>query len=450
MLRRRFVGAMLGLGIALLLGLLACEEPVPVVPVKLTPLLPAPTYTPPPTYTPYPTYTPPPTAMPLPTHTPYPTATPPPTYTPFPTPTSVSRPTATSTPPPSALGTPNYGPTSGAIPHEPFDGKYEAVDGPSLLGHVVIEATFHNPDVPHGGRWRHGFLLRKSPINVFHAIRIRSDGSWEHGYRLGTGHPTPTLRREVSTAIDTTPGGSNRLRLVVVETDGWLFINDEPQGRLDFSAVGFDRVRLHVTDETQGAVTRYENFIVREWDPARDDHAASGLTPAAKQGTYLHRSICPDPPNYEFVVPQDWVEHEADYGYVEYSHRSETAWFFVDVLEKSWYSSDPDTAFDELVEDYESWEYFDPEDGVTSTHTITSSIRAEHDGDSAVLMTLTRTHDPPDYCQETVYVLWVLSRSWADGDQRLLEVWGVYCDWTGQHRPDVEEMMDSFRLVEPY
>jgi len=259
------------------------------------------------------------------------------------------------------------------------------------------------------------------------------------------------LRREISAAIDTTPGGRNRLRLVVVETDGQLFINDEPQGRLDLSAVGFDRVRLHVTDETEGAVTRYENFIIREWDPALEDRSASDATPLAKSETYLHSSICPAPPSYEFVVPQGWVEDEADCGYVEYSHRSERASFIVEVLEKSGYSRDSDTAINELIEDYESWEYFDPEDGVTTTYTVTSSVRTEHNRDSAVLMTLTTTHYPPDYCQETVHVLWVLSRSWEDGNQRLLDVWGSYCDHRAeQYRPDVEAMLDSFRLVEPY
>ena len=470
-MKRYIVGTVLVLSIALFSGLTACEQPAQppatsTPPPTYTPYptaKPAPTYTPYPTAKPAPTYTPYPTATPAPTYTPYPTATPAPTYTPpltatplptytpYPTRTRTPRPNATATPPPLDLGAPNYGPTSGAIPHDPSDGKFASVEGPSLLGQVVIEATFHNPDVPHGGRWQHGFLLRKAPANVFHAIRINHDGSWEHAYRLGTGRPTPTLRREASTAIDTTPAGRNRLRLVVVETDGSLFINDELQGRLDLSAVRFDRVRLHVTNETEGAVTRYENFMVREWDQALEGRSASDATPTAKSEIYLHSSICPDAPSYEFVVPQGWVESEVDCSYIEYFHRSDHAWFSVEVLERSGYSRDPDAAINELIEDYESWEYFDPEDGVTSTNTITSSVRTEHNGDSAVLMTLTRTHDSLDYCRETAYFLLVLSKSWVDGDQRLLEVWGAYCDHRAeQYRPDVEAMLDTFRLVEPY
>jgi len=256
----------------------------------------------------------------------------------------------------------------------------------------------------------------------------------------------------VSTAIDTTPGGRNRLRLVVVGTDGWLFINDEPQGQLDLSAVGFDRVRLHVTDETAGAVTRYENFIVREWDPALEERPVPGAASGAsygERGTDLYRSVCSGLPQYEFNVPPGWVRHETNCIYVQYSHRSESAWFTVETVEKPHYDRDPDTAIDELIEDYEYWEEFDQEDGVTSTNTVTSSVRTERHGAAAVLLTLMRTHDSPDYCQETVYLLLVLSRSWEEGDQRLLEVWGQYCDGTEQYRPDVEAMMESFRLVEP-
>lgn len=236
-----------------------------------------------------------------------------------------------------------------------------------------------------------------------------------------------------------------------MDADAWLFINDEPQGRLDLSSVGFDRVRLHVTDETEGAVTRYESFTVREWDPARVDGSAPGATPTAKQEAYLRGNICPAlPPNYEFVVPEGWVQHEADCTYVEYWHRSESAIFSVEVLEKPYYSRDPDTAISELIEDYESWEYFDPEDGVTSATTIASAVQTEHNGARAILLTATRTHDPPDYCKESGSILLVLPKSWEDGGQRVLEVWGQYCDHSEHLRPAVEEMVDSFRLVEPY
>ena len=239
-------------------------------------------------------------------------------------------------------------------------------------------------------------------MNIFHVIRISGDGSWEHRYRQGTGQPSATLRREVSTAIDTKTGGRNRLRLAVDGRDGWLFINDEPQGRLDLSAVAFDRVRLNVADETEGAVTRFEDFTVREWDPVEDSasegHPARGAASAASEEereTDLYRSVCAGLPNYEFSVPRGWVRHETSCVYVEYSHRSEYAWFTVESLEKPHYDRDPDAALGELIEDYKSWEYLDPADGVTSAYTITDSVRTEHNGSKAVSLTATATHDPP-------------------------------------------------------
>ena len=353
------------------------------------------------------------------------------------------------------MGEPYYGPTGGAIPHNPADGKFASVVGPSLPARALLEVNFHNPDVARGGRWKHGFLLRKAATNVFHAVRVLSDGSWEHVYRLGSGQPSATLRREVTTAIDTTTGGSNRLRLAFDGTEGWLFINDEPQGRLDLSAVAFDRVRLNVTDETEGAVTRFEDFTVREWDSAEgsasEGRPAPGAASAASQGeggTDLYQSICSGLPSYEFSVPPGWVRHETNCVYVEYSHRTENAWFTVETLEKPHYDRDPDAALGELIEDYKSWEFVDAEDGVTSTYTITGSVRTEHNGSRAVSLTGTAMHDPPEYCEESLSILLVLPESWEGGEQRLLEVWGQYCRWSEQHRPDVEAMMDSFRLVE--
>ena len=241
------------------------------------------------------------------------------------------------------------------------------------------------------------------------------------------------------------------MRLVIVGTVGWLFINDEPQSQLDLSAVDFDRVRLHVSDETSGAITRFEDFTVVRCGSVLENCSWPGAAPEPPEwGAYLHVNICPAPPSYEFAMPPGWVKHEAGCTYVEYSHRSEYAWFSAEVLEKPYYSRDPDTAISELIEDYGSWEYFDPEDGVTSTNTVTRGVRTDHNGAKAILLTVTRTHDSPDYCQESGSILLVLSKSWEDGEQRVLEVWGLYCDWADQYRPDVEAMMDSFRLVEPY
>ena len=131
----------------------------------------------------------------------------------------------------------------------------------------MIEATFQNPYLTDNERWVHGFMLRGKPGNIFHVIYI-SDAIWGHDYRLGKGEPDIALRQEVFSGIDKTPGGKNRLRLVAIGDQGWLFINNQPQGQLDLSVLEFDRVILMLYEESAGAVTRFENFTVWKWHPS--------------------------------------------------------------------------------------------------------------------------------------------------------------------------------------
>ena len=148
----------------------------------------------------------------------------------------------------------------------------------------MIEATFVNPDLDDNERWEHGILLRGNAANEFHMIYIRGNGSWTQHYRLGAGEPDATLHQEVFSGIDKTPGGKNRLRLVAIGNQGWLFINNQPQGQLDLSAVAFDRANLTLNMEFAEAVTRFENFTVWKWHPSL---AALPMetTPAANVGT---------------------------------------------------------------------------------------------------------------------------------------------------------------------
>ena len=102
------------------------------------------------------------------------------------------------------------------------------------------------------------------------------------------------------------------------------------------------------------------------------------------------------------------------------------------------------------MEDYDSWDFFDPEDGVTTTHTRTSNVRVEHDGAQGILQSFVTSYDSSQYCTSAVYRLILLSKSWGSPEQKAVDVWGSYCDHTAKHGTDVETMVDSFRLVEPY
>lgn len=239
----------------------------------------------PPTTTPVPPEQPPPT--PIPTETPSPTATMPPaptatptptlTPTPFPTaiptpiPTATRRPTRTPIPTrtPTPIPDPSapiYGPASGYIVHQPDDEFLEVFRGPGVAKNVMIEATFKNPYPTSKGDWNYGFLLAQRKVNFYHWMRIRSDGTWDHSYRPGPDADRVTLRQESPPSIDTTPQGKNRIRLVIIGEDGWLYINNQFQGNLSLGAVDFDRVQLVLGDEVAGQSTRFDGFAIWKWD----------------------------------------------------------------------------------------------------------------------------------------------------------------------------------------
>ena len=154
-----------------------------------------------------------------------------------------------------------------------------------------METTLQNPDVGNEGRWTHGLFLRGEGSNFFHAIFIDSTGNWRHSYRRGSGEEWTTARQEVTPSVDTTPSGKNRLRLIIIGNQGWLYINEQPQGTLELSAVGFNAVCLIVSRETTGAVTSFEGFTVWKW------HTSLAALPLPK-GTPTPASETPYVPVY--------------------------------------------------------------------------------------------------------------------------------------------------------
>ena len=215
-----------------------------------------------------------PTATPLPT----PTITPAPTATPTPTPTL--RPTATLTPTPTLVPTPTltpfpplksdpdlllWGPSSESIIHEPGDGFLEVSDGVQTSGDVVVEATFHNPYSTVSNYWQHGFLLRNIEFDHFHWVSIDSYGEWLYFYRLGDGDDRG-FDFSFSSFINTTPGGKNRLRVVMIGTEGWVYINGKYVGSVSLSAItGGGYIRAFIDDDYEGE-TRVERFTVWKYD----------------------------------------------------------------------------------------------------------------------------------------------------------------------------------------
>ena len=227
-----------------------------------------PTVTPRPTDTVYPTPTytiaptPPTTAAVKPTPISRPTPTPTPTSLPIrtPRPTNTPRPTPTPLPPlkydRSLL---LFGPESGVIAHEPGVEFLESFTGVASAKDVVVEATFHNPYSTEDKSWQHGFLLRRARNSVLQWVSIRSDGTWQRFYRLGSTE-AHDRRVQQSSAIITAPGGKHTLQVVMIGAEGWVYINGEYQDTLDLSAIDeAGSVRAFIGDYHEGE-TRFEDF----------------------------------------------------------------------------------------------------------------------------------------------------------------------------------------------
>ena len=154
------------------------------------------------------------------------------------------------------------------IIHEPGDRSFETFRSPQVPSNFVVEATFFNPYSITEGNWTYGLLLHSAKSTRYQEINIRSNRSWSHRYRLGSETQTVDLRNEVSSSIDIAEDGKNHIRLVVVEDEAWLYINGAFEGNLDLSALtDIAHIRLHIRDEKDAKVTRFEKFTIWERNP---------------------------------------------------------------------------------------------------------------------------------------------------------------------------------------
>ena len=177
----------------------------------------------------------------------------------------------TPTPTPRAVATqiPGYvfGPESGSIAHDPYDGFIDTYHADVSVSDAVIEARFFNPYSIQDGSWSSGFMFRSGRFNEFHILGIHSGGYWYHHLRTGDVENQQNLASEYSNHIDTTAHGSNRIRIITNGPQGWLFINDAFVATLDLSGLtvagGVSVVGSYFQDDgIAGQSTRFENFTI--------------------------------------------------------------------------------------------------------------------------------------------------------------------------------------------
>ena len=159
-----------------------------------------------------------------------------------------------------------YGPENGAVEHK-GDGLINGIDSPISMSDGVVEATFSNPYSTRDGSWSVGVLLRSPDFGEFHAVLIRSNGKWYHRLRTGEADSPRYLAEEYSERVSTRANGRNRVRVVAIGEDGWLFINGAFVAKLDLSGgAKFGGAALvgsyFIGDGIPGRYTRFADFTI--------------------------------------------------------------------------------------------------------------------------------------------------------------------------------------------
>ncbi|MDA1129603.1 MAG: protein kinase, partial [Chloroflexi bacterium] len=167
-----------------------------------------------------------------------------------------------------------FGPASGNLvdSQDLISGRRSGVE----INDSVIEAEFFNPSV--SGNWSYGFMVQSSGANNFEAIFVRNTvGSsfnttkWHHITRTGSVESSTEVGSGSVFGLDTSLRGSNRLSLLTLGNEAWLFRDQTLITKLqlgvyqnhgDVSAIA----SYFSDDSSAGKITRYEDFTV--WSPA--------------------------------------------------------------------------------------------------------------------------------------------------------------------------------------
>ena len=166
-----------------------------------------------------------------------------------------------------------YGPRSGAIEHDPDNGRIDVQPTFISMADGVVEATFHNPYPASEGDWSSGFLVRRRGGD-FYALGIDESGKWFHRLRSGAGLEELLAEHDSADLISTGPDESNHLRFIALGGDGWLFLNDTYVEMLDLSgwtsAGSVDAVGAYFRNHgVAGKSTKFEDFTVWSADSTR-------------------------------------------------------------------------------------------------------------------------------------------------------------------------------------
>ena len=158
-----------------------------------------------------------------------------------------------------------YGPAGGRLKHNAEDDYVKLRSSEVKLRNFICQVTFYNPYSMSERSWDYGIFFRDTGGNKQYRLSIRSDGYWALHF---VEDPTwDTITSGVLSNLDTSPSGKNTLRIVVKDTQGFLFVNDRYIDTLDVSRKQEPGDVLVATgiwkgNEITGKTTRYEGFTV--------------------------------------------------------------------------------------------------------------------------------------------------------------------------------------------
>ena len=191
-------------------------------------------------------------------------------------PTLLAGATATATPTPRSTATPTvvpdgasyFGPTDGALWHDPADAFIKTQEADVWMTNTLVEATFINPYDASSHSWDYGFILRgpRGDEDFFQVV-VSSYKGWK--LSIGANAPYRTVNDGTVPHLNTTVGGRNHLRVIAMGERGLFFVNGNFVSTLDLSDVTHAgdvavMTGAYTDDEVAGEVTRYEAFRVDE------------------------------------------------------------------------------------------------------------------------------------------------------------------------------------------
>ena len=133
-------------------------------------------------------------------------------------------------------------------------------------------------------------MFRQGVANEFHAVIIDETGRWYHRSRTGDLDSTVAVAEGTSSHIDTSPSGSNHIRIIALGREGWLFVNGALVANLELArlleAGSVSAVGAYFSGHgIPGRSTRFEDLTVRSVGVTPTSIGASTPTPTPTPGT---------------------------------------------------------------------------------------------------------------------------------------------------------------------